>query len=99
MSALPHFSDIDLLGYSERVINLDSEISNRARSSCGQVGAEPREDFLFSYRSALPSFCGANVCHRSMDQGRSLPVNTPIVLRTAACSDALPDRVQGRGMG
>ena len=30
MSALPHFSDIDLLGYSERVINLDSEIANRA---------------------------------------------------------------------
>jgi hypothetical protein len=30
MSALPHFSDIDLLGYSERIINLDSEIANRA---------------------------------------------------------------------
>jgi len=30
MSALPHFSDIDLLGYGERVINLDTEIANRA---------------------------------------------------------------------
>jgi hypothetical protein len=30
MSALPHFSDVDLLGYGERVINLDSEIANRA---------------------------------------------------------------------
>jgi len=30
MSALPHFSDIDLLGYGERVITLDSEIANRA---------------------------------------------------------------------
>ena len=29
-SALPHFSDIDLLGYGERVITLDSEIANRA---------------------------------------------------------------------
>jgi hypothetical protein len=30
MSALPHFSDIDLLGYGERVINLDPEIADRA---------------------------------------------------------------------
>ena len=30
MSALPHFSDVDLLCYSERVINLDSEIADRA---------------------------------------------------------------------
>ena len=30
MSALPHFSDVDLLGYGERVINLDSEIADRA---------------------------------------------------------------------
>ena len=30
MSALPHFSDVDLLGYNERVINLDSEIADRA---------------------------------------------------------------------
>ncbi len=30
MAALTHFSDIDLLGYGERVINLDSEIANRA---------------------------------------------------------------------
>src|SRR5262245_24224779 len=70
-----------------------------SRSSCGQAGAEPREDFLFSYRSALPWFCGVNVCRTSMDQCRSLTANTLIVLRTAACSNALPDRVQGRGMG
>ena len=30
MSALPRFSDIDLLGYGERVIDLDSEIADRA---------------------------------------------------------------------
>jgi hypothetical protein len=30
MSALPRFSDIELLGYGERVINLDSEIADRA---------------------------------------------------------------------
>ncbi len=30
MCALPHFSDVDLLGYGKRVINLDSEISDRA---------------------------------------------------------------------
>ena len=30
MSALPRFSDIDLLGYGERVINLNSEIADRA---------------------------------------------------------------------
>jgi len=30
MSALPLFSDINLLGYGERVINLDSEIADRA---------------------------------------------------------------------
>ena len=28
MSALPHFSDVDLLGYGKRVIDLDSEIAN-----------------------------------------------------------------------
>ena len=30
MSALPRFSDIDLLGYGESVIDLDSEIADRA---------------------------------------------------------------------
>ena len=30
MSALPHFSDVDLLGYGKRVIILDSEIADRA---------------------------------------------------------------------
>src|SRR5262245_15811182 len=75
------------------------DIEPCSRSSCGRAGAEPHEDFLFSYRSALLWFFGMNVCHRSMDQGRSLPANTSIVLRTAVCSDALPDRAQGRGMG
>ena len=30
MSALPRFLDIDLLGYGECIINLDSEIADRA---------------------------------------------------------------------
>ena len=29
MSALPFFSDVDLLRYGERIIDLDSEISDR----------------------------------------------------------------------
>ena len=28
MSALPHFSDVDLLGYGKRVIDLNSEIAD-----------------------------------------------------------------------
>lgn len=32
MSALPHFSDVDLLGYGERVVDLDPKIANRALS-------------------------------------------------------------------
>ena len=34
MSALPPFSDVDLLCYGERVINLDSEIADRALDLC-----------------------------------------------------------------
>jgi hypothetical protein len=30
MSALPQFSDVDLLGYGKRIIDLDSEIANCA---------------------------------------------------------------------
>ena len=30
MSALPHVSDVDLLGYGERIIDLDSEVTDRA---------------------------------------------------------------------
>ena len=30
MSALPQFSDVDLLGYGKRVIDLDSQIANCA---------------------------------------------------------------------
>ena len=52
MSALPHFSDVDLLGYGERVINLEFRDSGPcSRSSCGLAGVEPLEDSLFSYRS------------------------------------------------
>ena len=29
MSALPPFSDVDLLGYGKRIIDLDSEITDR----------------------------------------------------------------------
>ncbi len=34
MSALPHFSDVNLLGYGKRVINLNSEIADRALDLC-----------------------------------------------------------------
>ena len=42
MSALPHFSDVDLLGYGQRVIDLNSEIA---------VLPELLEDFPSFYRS------------------------------------------------
>ena len=29
MSALPHFSDVDLLGYGQRIIDFDSQIADR----------------------------------------------------------------------
>jgi hypothetical protein len=29
MSALPHFSDVDLLGYRKRIIDLNSQIADR----------------------------------------------------------------------
>ena len=92
-------SDIDLLGYGERIINLNSEIADRALDlGVAQQELNRSKISLFSYRSVLPSFCGVNACHRSMDQGRSLRATLPAVLRTAAWSDALPHRVQGRGM-
>ena len=31
MSALPHFSDVDLLGYGKRIIDFDSQIADRTR--------------------------------------------------------------------
>jgi hypothetical protein len=100
LSALPHFSDIDLLGYGERVINLDSEIADRALDlRVAQQELNRSKISCFLNRSALPWSCGVNECRRSMDQGRSLQASPLIVLRTAAWSDALPDRVQGRGMG
>src|SRR5262249_32777868 len=69
-----------------------------SRPSCGPVGAELLEDSLFSYRSRLLWSCGVNACHRSMDQARSLRATPLTVLRTAAWSNGLPDRVQERGM-
>jgi hypothetical protein len=29
MSALPHFSDVDLLGYGKRIIDFDAQITDR----------------------------------------------------------------------
>jgi hypothetical protein len=29
MSALPHFSDVDLFGYGKRIIDFDSQVTNR----------------------------------------------------------------------
>ena len=29
MSALPHFSDLDLLGYGKRIIDFDSQVTDR----------------------------------------------------------------------
>ena len=34
MSDLPRFSDVNLLGYGKRVIDLDSEIADRALDLC-----------------------------------------------------------------
>ena len=71
MSALPLFSDVDLLRYGERIIDLDSRDSGPySRSSCGQAGAELLKDFPFSYRSELPWFFGVNACHRSAHPGQ-----------------------------
>jgi hypothetical protein len=45
-AVLPRFSDIDLLGCSEHVINLDSETANHALD-LRVAQQKPREDFLF----------------------------------------------------
>ena len=34
MSALPHFSDVDLLRYGKRIIDLNSEIADSTLDSC-----------------------------------------------------------------
>jgi hypothetical protein len=46
MSALPHFSDVDLLGYGKRIIDFDSQVTVYSRSSCGPAGPEPLEGCL-----------------------------------------------------
>ena len=38
MSALPHFSDVDLLGYSKRIIDFDSQIPDPAAAGQAQGG-------------------------------------------------------------
>jgi hypothetical protein len=78
MSALPHLSDVDLFRYSKRIIDLNPEINGRcSRLLYGPAGAELLEDFLFSYRSELPWFCGVNACHRSMRPGQSIVSHFP----------------------
>ena len=72
MSALPLFSDVDLLRYGERIIDLNSEIADRTLDlrvakqelNCSKISP-------FSYRSELPWFFGVNACHRSMHPGQS----------------------------
>jgi hypothetical protein len=58
MSALPHFSDVDLLGYGERVINLDSEIADRAldlRVAYQKLNRSKIPCFLIDQRSLGPA--------------------------------------------
>ena len=83
MSALPHFSDIDLLGYGERVINLDSEIADRALDlRVAQQELNRAEISRFSYRSALPWSGVANGCRTSVDQDRLLRASRLTVSHT-----------------
>ena len=58
MSALPRFSDIDLLGYGERVINLDSEIADRAldlRVAQQELNRPKISRFLIDQRCLRPT--------------------------------------------
>ena len=58
MSALPRFSDIDLLGYGERVINLDSEIAHRAldlRVAQQELNRPKISRFLIDQRCLRPA--------------------------------------------
>ena len=72
MSALPHFSDVDLLRYGKRIIDLNSEITDCTLDFwCGRTGAELLENFPFSYKSELPWSYGVNACHRSICRGQS----------------------------
>ena len=99
MSALPRFSDIDLLGYGERVIDLDSEIADRAldlRVAQQELNRAQISRFLIDQRRLGPAErMRAVEAWIKTDHRRATQLT---VLRTAACSDALPDRVQGTGM-
>ena len=58
MSALPRFSDIDLFGYGERVINLDSEIADRALDLCvtqQELNGSKISSFLIDQRCLSPA--------------------------------------------
>ena len=72
MSALPHFSDIDLLRYCKRIIDLNSEITDCTLGLwCGRAEAELLEDFQFSYGSELPWSYAVNACHKRMRPSQS----------------------------
>jgi hypothetical protein len=72
MSALPHFSDIDLLRYCKRIIDLDFRDNGLySRLWCGRAEAELLEDFRFSYGSELPWSYAVNACHKRMRPSQS----------------------------
>ena len=72
MSALPHFSDVDLLGYGKRVIDLNSEITD-CTFDLGVAQQELNRSKISRFlRSRLLWSCGVSACHKGMDQGRSL---------------------------
>jgi hypothetical protein len=72
MSALPHFSDIDLLRYCKRIIDLNSEITDCTLDF--GVAAQKlnySKDFRFSYGSELPWSYAVNACHKRMRPSQS----------------------------
>ena len=73
MSALPHFSDVDLLGYGKRVIDLNSEIRDCTFDlGVAQQKLNRSKISRFLVDQGLLWSCGVSACHRGMDQGRSL---------------------------
>jgi hypothetical protein len=71
MSALPHFSDIDLLRYCKRIIDLNSETDCTLDFGVSRAEAELLEDFRFSYGSELPWSYAVNACHKRMRPSQS----------------------------
>jgi hypothetical protein len=85
MCALPQFSDVDLLGYGKRIIDLNSEITDRTfdlRVAQQELNCSEISRFLID--QSCPWSCGVNACHRNMDQDRPLPATVLTVWRTAA---------------